>query len=45
MVLIVTTVDVYLAVYKGVEIDAPDEEPVRRNWFPRRKAKASVTGN
>jgi predicted PurR-regulated permease PerM len=42
MILIVTTVDVYLAVYKGIELDAPDEEPVRRNWFPRRKAKASV---
>jgi predicted PurR-regulated permease PerM len=42
MILIVTTVDVYLAVYKGIELDKPDEEPVRRNWFPRRKAKASV---
>jgi predicted PurR-regulated permease PerM len=41
MILIVTTVDVYLAVYKGIELDTPDEEPVRRNWFPRRKAKGS----
>ena len=40
MILIVTTVDVYLAVYKGVELDVPDEEPVRRSWLPRRKAKA-----
>jgi predicted PurR-regulated permease PerM len=43
MILIVTTVDVYLAVYKGVEIDAPEEQPVRRNWLPRRKPKASAT--
>ena len=27
MILIVTTVDVYLAVYKGVELEAPDEQP------------------
>jgi predicted PurR-regulated permease PerM len=40
MILIVTTVDVYLAVYKGVELDAPDEQPVRRNRFRRRKANA-----
>lgn len=43
MILIVTTVDVYLAVYKGVELDTPDEEPLRRNWFPRRKATSSIT--
>ena len=43
MILIVTTVDVYLAVYKGVDIDAPDEQPVRRKRFRRRKAKASAT--
>ncbi len=42
MILIVTTIDVYLAVYKGVELQAPDEEPVHRNWFPRRKAKESA---
>jgi predicted PurR-regulated permease PerM len=40
MILIVTTVDVYLAVYKGVELEAPDERPVRRKRFRRRKAKA-----
>jgi predicted PurR-regulated permease PerM len=38
MILIVTTVEVYLAVYKGVELDEPDEQPVRRNWLPRRRA-------
>src|SRR5262249_7524222 len=40
MILIVTTVDVYLAVYKGVELDTPAEQPVRRNWLPRRRSKA-----
>jgi predicted PurR-regulated permease PerM len=40
MILIVTTVDVYLAVYKGVELDAPDEQPVRRKRLRRRTAKA-----
>jgi len=43
MILIVTTIDVYLAVYKGVELEEPDEEPFRRNWLPRRKPKASAT--
>ncbi len=42
MILIVTTIDVYLAVYKGVELDTSDEQPVRRTWLPRRKAKASA---
>jgi predicted PurR-regulated permease PerM len=43
MILIVTTIDVYLAVYKGVElVDADDEEPARRSWLPRRKAKATA---
>jgi predicted PurR-regulated permease PerM len=42
MILIVTTVDVYLAVYKGVELEEPDEQPARRNWLPRRKAKTSA---
>src|SRR6201993_1016150 len=40
MILIVATVDVYLAVYKGVELEKPDDQPVRRNRLPRRKAKA-----
>ena len=43
MILIVTTVDVYLAVYKGVDLEEPDDQPVRRNRLPRRKAKASAT--
>ena len=40
MILIVTTIDVYLAVYKDVELQQHNEEPVRRKWRPRRKAKA-----
>ena len=43
MILIVTTVDVYLAVYKGVDIDATEEQPVRRKRLRRRKAKANAT--
>jgi predicted PurR-regulated permease PerM len=43
MILIVTTIDVYLAVYQGVELEQPDDQPIRRNWLPRRKAKASAT--
>lgn len=41
MILIVTTIDVYLAVYKGVElVQTPEEtEPARRSWLPRRGAK------
>jgi predicted PurR-regulated permease PerM len=42
MILIVTTVDVYLAVYKGVELEEPGEQPVRRKRLRRRKAKASA---
>jgi predicted PurR-regulated permease PerM len=42
MILIVTTIDVYLAVYKGVELVNPDDEaPARRSWLPRRKTKES----
>lgn len=39
MIIIVTTIDVYLAVYKGVELkpaDTPDKpKPIRRKWFPK----------
>jgi hypothetical protein len=35
MIMIVTTIDVYLAVYKDVELAQHDEEPARRRW--RRK--------
>lgn len=36
MILIVTTVEVYLVVFKGTELDAPETSPVRRNPFRRR---------
>lgn len=37
MILIVTTIDVYLAVYKGVELaQEEDPAPVRRRWLPGR---------
>jgi hypothetical protein len=41
--LVVTNIDVYLAVYKGIELEEHDEQPVRRNWLLRRKAEASAT--
>jgi predicted PurR-regulated permease PerM len=36
MILIVTTLDVYLAVYKDVELVQTTQEPVRRKWLPRK---------
>ncbi len=47
MILIVTTVDVYLAVYKGVELGQPDLEsdvpsgkaPAWRSWLSRRNSE------
>ena len=36
MILIVTTLDVYLAVYKDVELVQTPQEPVRRKWLPRK---------
>jgi len=43
MILVVTTIDVYLAVYKGVDIEQqPDQDkPVRRKWLPRRAKSAA----
>jgi len=45
MIVIVTTISVYLAVYKGVPMDQPDdyEKPKQRRllgWFARRRGKA-----
>lgn len=35
MIIIVTTIDVYLAVYHGVELQSFEEEPkTRRSWWP-----------
>lgn len=48
MIVIVTTISVYLAVYKGVPMDEPDEKdekPKRRNpfwWLGRRVRRARV---
>src|SRR5271156_5815622 len=39
MILIVTTIDVYLAVYQGVELTGPDEQAGRRKWLPRKKVR------
>jgi predicted PurR-regulated permease PerM len=39
MILIVTTIDVYLAVYQGVELTKPDEQAGRRKWLPRKKVR------
>jgi predicted PurR-regulated permease PerM len=39
MILIVTTIDVYLAVYQGVELTGPDEQASRRKWLPRKKVR------
>ena len=42
MIMIVTTISVYLEVYKGVEMDAepPPEEKKHRKWFKRKKVVA-----
>jgi predicted PurR-regulated permease PerM len=44
MILIVTTISVYLAVYKGVEMEGEEEEPQpeRRKLFRRKRADAAV---
>ncbi|HEU4362782.1 MAG TPA: AI-2E family transporter [Mycobacterium sp.] len=43
MILIVTTIEVYLAVYQGVELEqhATDEPKPRRNLLPRKKPRAA----
>ena len=49
MIVIVTTIDVYLAVYKGVEIEQDEEpndkpeQPVWRRWLPRRRVSPPAT--
>lgn len=41
MIIIVTTIDVYLAVYKGVELKpVPADKPARRRWLRRAKSAA-----
>ncbi|OBG62636.1 AI-2E family transporter [Mycobacterium sp. E3298] len=41
MILIVTTIEVYLMVFKGTEPDTPEPPPARRNWL-RRQAKSGA---
>lgn len=36
MIIIVTTIDVYLAVYQGVELKPLEDKPIRRRWLPSR---------
>ncbi|CAM4427178.1 putative inner membrane protein [Mycobacterium basiliense] len=43
MILIVTTIDVYLAVYKGVELKDGSPERVRRSWLSRRTGNAPAS--
>ncbi|BBX72400.1 UPF0118 membrane protein [Mycobacterium shinjukuense] len=45
MIIIVTTIDVYLAVYKGVELEQFEAKPVRRTWLPRRTAHPPATAD
>jgi predicted PurR-regulated permease PerM len=46
MILIVTTIDVYLAVYQGVELTDTDEQAGRRKWLPRKKVRdAAAVGS
>ncbi|OSC38405.1 AI-2E family transporter [Mycobacterium decipiens] len=42
MILIVTTIDVYLAVYQGVELKQFEQKPLRRKWFPRRSGNSAT---
>jgi hypothetical protein len=38
MIVIVTTIDVYLAVYKGVELQESDDQDSKPGWVTRWKA-------
>jgi predicted PurR-regulated permease PerM len=39
MIVVVTTIDVYLAVYKGVELEEPVDEDGKPGWLTRWKAR------
>ncbi|MBN3457297.1 AI-2E family transporter [Mycolicibacterium sp.] len=43
MIIIVTTVSVYLAVYKGVELEMPEPEEPRKHWWSRRRELEKVS--
>src|SRR3984957_17913032 len=42
MIVIVTTIDVYLAVYKGVEFLESDDQESKPGWVPRWKARRAA---
>jgi predicted PurR-regulated permease PerM len=42
MIVIVTTIDVYLAVYKGVELQEDDDQDSKPGWVTRWKARRAV---
>ena len=42
MIVIVTTIDVYLAVYKGVELEEDDEQDPKPGWLTRWKARQAA---
>jgi predicted PurR-regulated permease PerM len=42
MIVIVTTIDVYLAVYKGVELEEDDDQDLKPGWRTRWKARQAA---
>jgi hypothetical protein len=42
MIVIVTTIDVYLAVYKGVELQESDDQDIKTGWVTRWKARQAA---
>jgi predicted PurR-regulated permease PerM len=42
MIVIVTTIDVYLAVYKGVELQEHDDQDSKPGWVTRWKARRAA---
>jgi predicted PurR-regulated permease PerM len=43
MIVIVTTISVYLEVYKGIPLDIPDEDVKRTRRWRWRRARTAVT--
>ena len=42
MIVIVTTIDVYLAVYKGVELQEPGDPDDKPGWLTRWKVRQAA---
>jgi len=42
MIVIVTTIDVYLAVYKGVELEEHDDQDPKPGWLTRWKVRQAA---